>query len=190
MMRSALSCFHEARALDPDLDLPQAEIDEMIALIDWNADTDGFPVPRPDGMGFRRHKRPHSFTGGWELILPGYFYVELDEDEATAIHYYADRTVNVTSLSYEGKTVGSDHFRKDGVTFVDEVIEPNYFGVAEQRTHGDGNEAYHDLSCRFAASNNTLLFVTVSFDSADDLGWALEVFRSVRNRPDSDMTEE
>ncbi|MFG0274757.1 MAG: hypothetical protein ACF8QF_06845 [Phycisphaerales bacterium] len=70
--RVALASLEAARALEPHMPMPEAEYQELRAIVEAPAGAPPKP-PRPSGIGYARLPRMYVLPGGWRVTLPGYF---------------------------------------------------------------------------------------------------------------------
>ena len=93
-----LRLFERARAEDPEIQLPEAEIAELRTLLEPEA-----PWKRPpsEGIGYRRGEVRHTLAGGWSLSAPGYLAIEWDDGTWTGAS--GERTIHATTFSWSGE---------------------------------------------------------------------------------------
>jgi hypothetical protein len=180
--RFTLRCFERARALKPDIDLPEREIAELEELLVDAEDV----VPNKTGIGFFRNEMLHAIGEEWTLKLPGYYHTDMEDQGQTVVYWFQDRTVRITTLAVtrkDGTAILPDALLKQvGKGDVPELTYENEHlrGSASFRYVEDEEEAgesYLQLDARMA-STNLLCLITVCLGNEDDREWALEVWRS------------
>ncbi len=179
----ALGCFSRARKLDPSIELPDDDVNELAQLL---AGDDEMQTPRPDGVGFYRREMTRALTGGWKLRLPGYYYANLEDDDTTQVYWWKGRTVRGSSFSFKRKDgaegPATEILREDEpadptLTFADE----RHAGRASvERKSSDEDGEYWLLSGRMV-TEGSLCHVTICYDDDTDSNWAADCWRSLRS---------
>lgn len=93
-----LSCLAQAKVLDPSIDLPAPEIQE---LIDMKEGRRGAQPPSVGGIGYRRETVRFDLGGGWSIALPGYWYSEYSDGRQT--FYFGPDTIHASSFTFTTK---------------------------------------------------------------------------------------
>lgn len=179
-------CFARASALDPSIDIPQAEANELQQLLAHDPDAPA-EVPKPEGIGYRREMMTWPATGEWTIDLPGYFYEQLADDDSRVVLWFNDRTVHLSSLSIkreDGQPAPPREMlpeKKPDELRGAEVIdyeEGHLAGWATIRRAEEDGEQYWELEGTMAACN-TVLIVTICYLNPDGKQWAINTFKSL-----------
>ncbi len=86
-IRLAINSTVKAQNLNPDLSLPEDELEELEALLEHDPEVDDLPVPASNRIGFPRHLLRKQLTGNWSLLVPGYFYETLENEDSTVFFF-------------------------------------------------------------------------------------------------------
>jgi hypothetical protein len=168
-----LAAFAKAHALDPSLPLPDLELAELQKL--RGGDPEQAVPPRTKGIGFRRGAVAWPLAGGWNIQLPGYWYLQVED--GTHILWFGDRTVRATTFTAEGAA-------RDALL---EQVQPETAGgkqfawrnqVCRARAELQRADDHWQLQAA-VARDGAFAFVTITYVDANDEDWALGVARSV-----------
>lgn len=145
-------------------------------------------APRSDGIGYKRDLMELDFSGGWTVIVPGYFSQETEKNGATLIYSFGDIVVRGSNFAFERKpnsrlgdilaiaTLGTDD--------VFEVQGTNFVGRANIKRVND-RQPYWLLEGRIETLSSVLV-ITITFAQDTNRDQCIEFFRSVRPpRPDA-----
>lgn len=180
--RVALDAYRRAQELDASIELPSVELDELqrLSVADMTETTE---PPQPVGIGFRRRTIFARGTGDWTVRIPGYFYDSVEEDGSTAVFWFGERTVRLSSLEVGGKSAAvptPDELLagrvSGGINF--EFDRGHLKGQASIGKSSEDGKDFWMLQGRVATTGK-LCFVTACFDDPEDQDWAVEVFKSV-----------
>jgi hypothetical protein len=178
--RFVLDCFGKARQLDPTLKLPVNEIAQLEAVL--KAD-DLTPPPDAEGIGFRRRMMRRGLPGAWTVELPGYWFDDLEDEDSTAVYWYADRTFRASAFVVEEQPgapptaaglIGDADTDSEFIEFEREHLR----GRAQIEQVEEDGELYWCLYGETAAHGN-FCQVTISYQAEGDRDWALRTWRSV-----------
>lgn len=196
----AIDCLHRARTLDVDLDIPEAEIRELAALL-RGTEQESQMTPRPGGIGYRRGVMGFLTTGGWSVDLPGYYYTDWTHDGKSIVFWFGGRTVHISSLTVEAKDGGAiskedlvSQARESGTSEAETVAfeEEHLLGQAFVRLISEDGREYWELrgvvGC--GAGANTLAIVTICYDDPADKTWAVSTFKTVFHPAPDDESEQ
>ncbi len=97
----ALYCFDSAKAVDPEIDLPEAAIRELKDLSDGTLVLATTPIP--EGIGYYRRVLNRPLPGNWTAAIPGYWQFESDDDGTFYwFGYVTIRVLHFTVASEDG----------------------------------------------------------------------------------------
>jgi hypothetical protein len=130
------------------------------------------------GIGYLRAPIRRPLTGGWSIVVPGYFY-EDEEDEGSVVVYHYDRLkLWGSSLRIEASE-GNEGRRFEGLLdvqnaqLVDEFDDEPYRGKTSIEHSADGFAIHGRV-----ASGNSLLILTLNFVDPAVLDEAKRIVRS------------
>ncbi len=179
LCESVLGCFVRARELDGSLALPEAEVQELAALLAPDAP---LRAPRPEGVGFLRRSMSLPIPGGWSIDLPGYYGAQLEDDGGAQVYWFAGRTVRGSSLSFRAKTprtpaevLGAASAEKGELPLALSCRELSGKYTCSAAKDGDG----FVLTAQVAKQDG-LCIVTIQFEGEADRAWAESAAASVR----------
>jgi len=173
-----LACFEQARRLDPTIQVPQREIDELRELAraeEWDARR-----PAERGMGFSRGDVRVHLGGGATVRVPGYFLPSFSEEDGTSAYAWGERSVTVTSGELKDRTltprevIAATELPMEGAKVVLD-IDGEERAVKAVQAEEDGE---HIISA-VVAGRGTLVRVTVVYEDEADREWALKTVRYV-----------
>jgi hypothetical protein len=183
-MQAALACFDRAHELDPRAKIPEPEIAELRALLDWSEDQLPQP-PAPGLMGYFRLPMTYPPFGGWSFILPGYFFQSFDEDEGVLSLSFPGRSVWITVYTVEepvppGQMV-ADFLGEapPDAEFIEHASGPLLSRAFIAKDEQDGEE--FTVLRGSAAIPGSIAVITIALDDPADRDWAAEVFRTLRH---------
>ncbi len=190
MYQLAIDCFKKAKEINPDIELPVQEIEELKNLINRAHAGDFDVVPKVDGIGFRQHLMKFKGTGAWTIEIPGYYYITEQDEGQTVVFWFADRAVHFSSLQIEpekGKVFTKDDIldQYDSDKSNDKEIiefEKDYLkGRAEISLIEENDEKYLQLTGRMACGSggNTLAIIIITSMNLKDKDWMVSTFKSV-----------
>ena len=180
--RHALDQFKMAGGDAELFKLEEAEIAQMTA----SRDGQQFPMPFPDGRGYKRRRLTRPLQDHWTIKIPGHWYLEQTDDDAA--YWYANMTLrsnlqmiqsNTGRPATELLTEIVDEVASEGSSApeIQRIVEDTFVGfIQEAEDAGDANFA---LLGRYA-NDNTILFVSCYFDDAAERATALDYLQSVR----------
>ncbi len=191
---AALECFKRAGTMDPSIEVPKAEMNELQELLARDPDAPAEP-PRTAGIGYRRGTMAWPATGEWTVDLPGYFYEQIEEDGSEIVLWFDDRTVRLSSLTVSRKDGQPEPPREmlpdkepdelRGAEVID-YEQGHLAGWAAIRRAEEDGEQYWQLHGTMAAAN-TLAIATICYVDSDDKQWAIDAFKSL-SHPDPEST--
>ncbi len=180
-----LTCEDELRKLDVEGSLPEAEVRDLKALLEWPDDT---PCPEPSGkgIGYYRHEVRSHLPGGWSLTLPGWFFHDVEDDGDTLLYFFNERTVRFSSANLEGENgpISAEEIVEHVNDDLPSDAEPLEFerdgilargSMAEEEEEG---ERYMVLSATLAIPGGAA-WLAVCFREPRHREWAMNVLRSV-----------
>lgn len=174
--RRTLECLELAQRLDPGLPLPDREIDDLNLLV-GEADRPDFR-PAEEGVGFHRRPMRRPLTGGWTIVVPGFYYDEMEDDHTTVVYWYANRTVRGSSLSFEpGPSPDAAAPEPDEAHRELEFAEAHLTGVADIEWFEEEDESYWRLQGEVRAPGR-ICILSICFEDAADREWAVETRKS------------
>lgn len=96
----AIACMEYARHLDPALEVPDAELEELKRLLEGGETS---APPKPDGFGFRRGLMERQLGDDWHGRIPGYF--NLDEQthkdgNSHRYYWFGEREIHFSVLTF------------------------------------------------------------------------------------------
>jgi len=182
----ALASFENARRLDKEIALPEAEIGEMRRMLAVT-DDDEMPDPAPVGIGYRRQPWRWALRGGWTAQMPGYFCRQENDD--ASIFFHRDLTVYATALRTPRDApydVGR-HIEGKG-EIVHEIRHGDLSGLVAlaetpQEDRGEDDDVF--LLSAYVTAPAALLILTISFDDPAVRDLALAIARSLDRKPPS-----
>jgi hypothetical protein len=175
----AILCFDRARELDPTIDLPEWEIAELRRVIERTGDD---AAPAETGIGFRRTEMVLPLTGGWTVVLPGYFHSEYETDGDCQVYYFGDRVLRGSSFSFNSippqktleKLSGGEPMRALTLSGDHLVGQYNAKWNAEEETF---------ILSALVAKTDGVCIVTVSYLEEQDEAWALKAASTISCPP-------
>lgn len=174
--RNTLKCFETARRLDPSVPVPDREVEELQRLTEQSDLSDFRPADQ--GVGFRRRPMRRGLTGGWTIVLPGFYYGDTENDGTTVVYWYGNRTVRGTSLSFkEGapRQPAGSQAQESQREF--DFHQGHLTGEADIEWVETEDEAYWQLQGEMR-TDGEICIVTVCFENAADREWAVETWKS------------
>ncbi|MHC4213173.1 MAG: hypothetical protein ACYSWP_07380 [Planctomycetota bacterium] len=189
MYRLAIDCFERAKSMNPQIEVPDAEIKELEQLLDKDPQVYVEP-PRSKGIGFRRHVMGFRTFRAWTIDIPGYYYCREQDEGQTILFWFADKTVRFSSLTIEcndGRAAstqelldvqyGEKHLEVADIEFKKDHLLGRY---CVDKTSQDG-EGFWMLQGRVACGGgaNTLAIITICFDQPQDREWAVSTLKTV-----------
>ncbi len=172
---TALACFDRARALDPEVAVPEWEIAELRRLLRGGEEA----PPRESGIGFRRTEMLRPLTGGWTVRLPGYYHAQYEAEDSAQVYWFGGRSVRGASWSFDRRSSPTEVL--DALSDTREAAElalPHEHLAARFSSEWDDDHEVHALSL-YVARRDGLCLVTVTHADDEDADWALDVGRSV-----------
>jgi hypothetical protein len=184
-VETVFACFDHARKLDASLSLPESELEELRNLA--NASDEEIRAPRSTGIGFHRSLMRFDTTGDWSVSLPGYYFRDFENDGGTAVFWFGDRTVRVSSFNFEMKTPRTLEHLVGDEGDIEHAPNVHLKGRASIEWTQRDNESYWLLSGKLAC-NNSICIVSICYEKAEDKQWAIDVFRSISHPTESAQT--
>jgi hypothetical protein len=180
----ALDCMKRAIELDRNIDVPQEEMNELAALMAPNASSQ---PPRDEGIGYRRREMSFALTGSWSFSLPGYYYQTEEDDGASVVFYFGDRTIRFSSFTVTSDSEAhpsrkemllsrdSANARGEEIINLDDGPIQGWASIAAKTEDG---EAFWMLQGE-AACENSLGIITICYVDPADKVWAVKTFRGI-----------
>ena len=191
--RLALDACSTAKTLDARIELPAEELNELALLIAPACDR--ARRPSAGGIGFRRGPVRIHTTGGWSIVLPGYFYAEGDQENIGVMYSFPGVTVNMSSATVGGAAGDPSAARRvvtDLVTIGTD--DEDAFEFQQEQLIGRALIASVDTDIRGGryldgrlASGSDVCHASIWYDDPSDRLWAIDTFKSIRHhrRPDN-----
>jgi hypothetical protein len=184
-MQAAAACFDRALELDPKCPIPKPEVAELRALLDWPEGKDPEP-PIPGRIGYYRGDMAYPPFGGWGFTLPGYFYVNFDQDEGVLSIAFPGRSVWLTAFDIDKPvptgTLIAD-FLGESPAEADFVENADGPMIARAFIAPDEEDGHEFTALRgVAAVPGAVITITIALDEPMDTEWAIQVFRSLRHQ--------
>jgi hypothetical protein len=173
-----IACFDRAKELDPRLSFPDAEIAELRRLLE----VEYADPPEEQRIGYRRRDWRRELTGGWSVVVPGFFFDRWEDDDTTIVYWYGEREVWGTTWKLKSAreaTLDDIKSKMRPDSFV--VNHDGIVGCANKRTKSSGDGTYLVVSCDFQGFGSTAVLTIVVPDESQ-ISWARRVFESVRFR--------
>jgi hypothetical protein len=138
-------------------------------------------------IGYRRGPVQVNLTGGWSIVIPGELAEEWEENGETWSAWYGGRTVWFTSWSVRSESdeqvapaeiLDSRPWPEEGEIF--EHQEEALLGRAVFLPYEEDGQTLWNLKGYSAVAGNFAL-CNIYLQEQEDLPWALEVWKSMRN---------
>ena len=172
IIENTLACFARARSLDPALELPEAEIAELSALL-----SDDPPArPAPTGIGFRRRPMRKPITGGWSVEVPGTFQETSEKEGRLIVFWDGTRTIRTSSFAFGPEPPPRP---EQGEFLLD---DGEHWGTASIDQAEEDGADYWVLHGEVRAFDGVCV-TTIGFDDPTDREWAIETWKSLRALP-------
>jgi len=175
-----LDCFKKAVEMNPDLVIPQSEIDEINNYLD---DEELSPPPLPSGIGFKKRIMKRPLTGAWTITLPGYYYDGIENEGSSVIYWFGDKTIRGGSMTLETKKdrsiTTSDIFNNKPDS--DDVLEFTKGKIIAWAHIVKNEELDDEFWCLQGevALNNNLCFITICYENDEDKQWAIDTWKTI-----------
>lgn len=179
LCESVLDCFTRARELDGSLELPEAEVRELAALLAPGATP---RVPRREGVGFRRREMTVPIPGGWSIDLPGYFRAHPEDGGRIQVYGFSGRTVQGSSLSFRTKTPRGPEEVLGGMSPEEGELPLALSrpGLAGKYTCSAAEDGGGFVLTARVAKKDGLSLVTIQSDDGADRAWAEAAASTIR----------
>jgi hypothetical protein len=178
VIRSALECFEQAGRLGAK-SLPELEIYELRRLLAAEAEPDVAPNPR--GIGFRRRTFNVLLPGGWALKVPGYYHEDVEDEGATQVYWFGDRTIRASALRF-GASASPEGILATATSRRGSALDDLHEGLtgSAHTEWSDSDQCF--LTHASLVSERSLLSLTFAHDAEPDREWAYGVARSAKHR--------
>jgi hypothetical protein len=188
-MNLAIECFERAAELDPDMNLPDKELEELRVLLNLEEE-DEVPEPAPDGIGYYRAVINRTLPGPWHIQLPGYWQETFDEETGCLTIFHNERAVHVTTYGFDSEPGQPPPNPNEVASYPDEMpeaakkVEFKKDGRIGRgfivRTEEEGEEGI--ILQGTVAQAEGMANITIWYEDEDDRAWAVEVFESLSGR--------
>ena len=200
-MEYAIECFMKAKKLDPSIEIPWTEINELkeILIYKFGKSTEPLPVPVPGRIGYFRLLKHRPLTGGWKVSAPGYFYEEFEDDTSSQVYWYGGRVIRGSSftINYDNKkeSPADEMIKKERREnkIIAEFQKERLVGIAYEKyitaENSESGQPYYILFC-IAGFEGELCNLSICYDDQSDQPWAIEVFKSLTHPAMHDKQEQ
>lgn len=198
-MRLALDCFERAAELNPDVELPAAEISDLKQLLNMGEDDD-FPALDSELTGYYRAVINRRLPGPWTVALPGFWSEEFKDESAMLSMWHADRTAHFSTYDLSPDQSGKPPPTAEEIALPDKESVPEGTKLLKFRkenrvgyywiepTEEEDVKAWMLHGCMAVAGSAA--DVAIWFANANDRDWAIKTFESVTYTGRGDEPEE
>lgn len=194
---AVLSLLEQSHELDPDLDFPWREWQELLDYQEQDGVTADIVRSRAEAapdrppIGYRRgNVTVAGAMGGWSITIPGSFSEEM-EDEQTWLASDCRRTVRLSAYAIAGPERGpsaeqiiADCTPPEGMRLLGRWQDGHVHGHAYVGEEEEEGETFTMVWAQIAV-RGAMALCSVAVEDPDDAEWALGICRSV-TRPDPD----
>lgn len=180
----ALDAADSAITEDPSLNVPASEMNELSELLEADPEESMPPPPSPDGIGYYRHPQHVLGPGGWSIEVPGYFYVQPQEDGNGSVLHYSDRTIHLSAYGLDTRHRPSTDAILDDLTAECRKKISLHHAVGQlagrayiERGKDDDWEGF--VLQGWMVGPETFAYVTVTFTQESGRQWAINTWRSL-----------
>lgn len=186
LLREVAECLRLAHGLNPALDYPWAEWDEILTLLGAGAKERELvrsKVKQSPKIGYRRRNVTVLLPGGWQIRLPGSFGDFKEDEDNTLLALDPPREVwfsafhSTDPLSEEQFKVVRAEIRATGPEYIRETESYIASAAVEQKTANSG-ELYFVLNSSNCCPGKRAV-CTIVFRDPKDADWAVETWRSL-----------
>ncbi|HHX80073.1 MAG TPA: hypothetical protein GX692_03305 [Acholeplasmataceae bacterium] len=175
MIIMMLECFQKARELNPEIELPDAEIDGVKKVLSGE---EGLK-----GEGYLSETIIYSLPGDWSIELPGCFVRRQEED--TTVFWSQQRIIRIGDIEIPKE------MREISIDEIDDAQEAQgekvYYAAGDCEYRGNlffvpDEEMPHYCLDGIVKRGNYLALVVITWLEEEDTDWALSTFRSILNK--------
>lgn len=97
---NVIACVEYARPLDPMLEAPETELEELRGLLESGESS---APPQSKGIGFRRGLMQRQLGGNWDGHIPGYFYIGTqthDGGNSHRFYWFGEREIHFSAVIF------------------------------------------------------------------------------------------
>jgi hypothetical protein len=182
-------CFDRATQLDPAIQLPREDIEEMRAILK-RPKRDVTP-PREGLVGYRRNPVNMDLPGGWSITVPGYFHEDTEDDGRTSVFYFGNRTIHSSSFTMKLKEGEQESpaemlaslFTEERELAIEELSQTRdhlHYAAVVLPPEKKGEKTFTLMGA--ACMPGSLGIVTICFPGESEKEWAVETWKSLHHR--------
>lgn len=193
LMDLCLACADRALELNPEIELPNAELAEIRALKTMDPDAFDTP-PASEGLGYFRGMVRHQLPGDWTVELPGYYFTAWEDDGGSAVFAFADRSLHIATMSFDVSERATDadrqRFLHDATTMdlskypagarLVQFHEGDHRGVAAIFTDSGPDGSFTIVQGQMAVFGE-MAVATITLGDPNDVPWAESVIKGLRH---------